>query len=172
VTFNAPASGASGSFAGGANTAVTNSEGVATAAVFTANSKAGAYAVTATAGTATTSPGFALTNLAGPPASIKATSGTPQTATIDTAFAQHLAATVRDAFGNAVSGATVTFNAPASGASGSFAGGVNTAKTNAQGVATAAVFTANGTVGSYTVTAAIGTLTTNPGFALTNQAAN
>ena len=172
VTFNAPASGASGSFPGGVNTATTDSQGVATAAVFTANTTAGSYAVTATAGTVTTSPGFALTNQAGTPASIKASSGTPQTATVNTAFAQHLAATVKDAFGNPVAGVTVTFNAPASGASGTFAGGVNTAKTSSQGVAIAPVFTANGTVGSYTVTAKLGTLTTNPGFALTNQAAN
>ena len=172
VTFNAPASGASGTFAGGVNTATTNSLGVATAAVFTANTTAGSYTVTATAGTVTTSPGFALTNRAGAPASIKAASGTPQTATVNTAFAQRLAATLKDAFGNPVAGATVTFNAPASGASGTFAGGVDTATTNAQGVAIAPVFTANGTVGSYTVTATLGTLTTSPGFALTNQAAN
>jgi hypothetical protein len=170
VTFNAPASGAGGTFAGGVNTATTNAQGVATAPVFTANTTVGSYAVTATAGTVTTSPGFALTNKAGAPASIKAVSGTPQTATVNTAFAQRLAATVRDAFGNPVAGATVTFTAPASGASGTFAGGVNTAQTSSQGLAIAPVFTANGTVGSYTVTATVGTLTTNPGFALTNQA--
>jgi uncharacterized protein YbbK (DUF523 family) len=172
VTFNAPASGASGTFAAGVNTATTNSQGVAIAAVFTANSKAGAYTVTATAGALTTNPGFALTNDAAGPASIKTASGTPQTATVGTAFAQRLAAVVKDAYGNPVSGATVTFNAPASGASGTFAGGVDTATTNAQGIAAAPVFTANGTVGSYTVIAKIGTLTTSPGFALTNQAAN
>jgi len=54
-----------------------------------------------------------------------------------------LAATVTDVYGNATPGKTVTFNPPTSGASGTFAGGVNTATTNAQGVATAAVFTAN-----------------------------
>jgi protocatechuate 3,4-dioxygenase beta subunit len=170
VTFTAPASGASGTFAGGVNTATTNAQGVATAPVFTANTTAGSYTVTAKAGTVTTNPGFALTNLAGAPTSIKASSGTPQTATVNTAFAQQLAATVTDAFGNPVAGATVTFNAPASGASGTFAGGVNTAQTSSQGIATAPVFTANGTVGSYTVTAKTGTLTTSPGFALTNQA--
>jgi hypothetical protein len=170
VTFTAPGSGASGTFAGGVNTAKTNALGVATAPVFTANTTAGAYTVTAKVGTVTTSPGFALTNLAGAPAAITATAGTPQTATVNTAFAADLAATVKDAFGNPVTGATVTFNAPASGASGTFAGGVNTATTNAAGVATAAVFTANGTVGSYTVTAKVGTLTTSPGFKLTNQA--
>ena len=172
VTFNAPASGASGTFAGGANTGTTNSLGVATAAVFTANTTAGSYAVTATAGTVTTSPGFALTNKAGAPASIAAAGGTPQTATVNTAFAKRLTATLKDSFGNPVAGATVTFTAPASGAGGIFAGGVNTANTNAQGNASAPVFTANGTVGSYTVMAKVGALNTNPGFALTNQAAN
>jgi hypothetical protein len=170
VTFTAPASGAGGTFAGGVNTATTNAQGVATAPVFTANTTAGSYTVTAKAGTVTTNPGFALTNLAGAPTSIKASSGTPQTATVNTAFAQQFAATVTDAFGNPVAGATVTFNAPASGASGTFAGGVNTAQTSSQGIATAPVFTANGTVGSYSVTAKTGTLTTSPGFALTNQA--
>jgi hypothetical protein len=172
VTFNAPASGASGTFAGGVNTAATNSQGVATAAMFTANTKAGSYTVTAGTGTVTTSPGFALTNQAGAPASIATSNGTPQTAAVNTAFAQHLAAVVKDAFGNPVAGVTVTFKAPASGASGTFAGGVNAVKTNSGGNAIAPVFTANGTAGSYTVTAAAGTLTTNPGFALTNQAAN
>src|SRR5260221_14051860 len=63
---------------------------------------------------------------------------------------------VRDASNSPVNGVTVTFTAPTSGASGTFAGGVNTATTNAQGVATAAVFTANGTVGGpYNVTAAV-----------------
>src|SRR5258706_11361083 len=90
---------------------------------------------------------FALTNLAGAPASITATAGTPQSATINTQFATQLQATVRDASNNPVNGVTVTFTAPTSGASGTFAGGVNTATTNAQGVATAAVFTAKGTAG-------------------------
>jgi len=75
---------------------------------------------------------------------------------------------VKDAFGNRVPNVTVTFNAPTSGASGTFAGGVNTAKTNAQGVATAPVFTGNGTTGSYTVTATAQGHTTSPGFQLTN----
>ncbi|MGA8150302.1 MAG: hypothetical protein WB952_05085 [Terriglobales bacterium] len=170
VTFSAPASGASGTFAGGVNTAKTSSHGVATAAVITANTTAGVYTVTANIGTFTTSPGFTLTNQAGAPGAITTTGGTPQTATVNTAFATNLSVTVNDAFGNPVPGATVTFNAPASGPSGTFAGGVNTAITDAQGAATAAVFTANTTAGSYAVTATAGAVTTNPGFALTNQA--
>ena len=169
VTFNAPTSGASGTFAGGVNTATTSSSGVATAAVFTANAIAGSYSVMADIGTLTTNPGFALTNVAGAPASVTATGGTPQTAAINTAFANPLEATVDDSFGNPVAGVTVTFTAPASGASGTFAGGVNTATTNSVGVATSAVFTANGTTGSYVVTGKAGTVTTSPGFQLTNH---
>lgn len=89
---------------------------------------------------------------------------------VATPFALPLPATVKDSGGNPVSVVLVTFKTPGSGTSGTFAGGVHTAKTNAQGVATAQTFTANGTVGSYTVTGTVSTLTTNPGFALTNTA--
>jgi hypothetical protein len=169
VTFDAPTTGASGTFAGGVNTAKTNSNGVATAVVFTANAIAGSYTVTANIGALTTDPGFALTNLAGAPASVTATGGTPQTTAVNTAFANPLQATVRDSGGNPVPGVTVTFSAPTSGASGTFAGGVNTAATDSQGVASSAIFTANGISRSYTVTGKVGTLGTNPGFQLTNQ---
>jgi hypothetical protein len=169
VTFNAPTGGASGTFAGSVNTAKTNAQGIATAVVFTANSTAGSYSVTADIGTLTSNPDFALTNLAGLPASVTATGGTPQTAAVNTAFASPLEATVNDASGNPVPGVVVTFTAPASGASGTFAGGVKTATTNSEGIATSAVFTANGTAGSYAVTGKAGTITTSPGFQLKNQ---
>jgi hypothetical protein len=81
--------------------------------------------VTAKAGTATTSPGFALTNQAGAAAAIATSAGTPQSAKINTLFVTNLAAKVTDTFGNPVSGATVTFTAPASGAGGTFTGGSN-----------------------------------------------
>jgi IPT/TIG domain-containing protein len=101
--------------------------------------------------------------------SVTATAGTPQSATINTAFATALQATVKDSLNNPVSGVTVTFVAPASGASGTFAGGVNTAVTNAQGVATAAIFTANGTAGGpYNVTASVAGVATPANFSLTN----
>ncbi|MBV8551728.1 MAG: hypothetical protein JOY54_10535 [Acidobacteriaceae bacterium] len=170
VTFTAPGSGASGSFAGGANTATTNSSGVATSAVFTANAKAGSYTVTASVAGVSTSARFSLTNKAGTAASITASGGTPQSAAVNTAFSASLAATVKDAGGNPVSGVTVTFTPPSSGASGTFASGVNTATTNASGVATSAVFTANATAGSYTVTASVAGVSTQASFALTNTA--
>ncbi|HKW64922.1 MAG TPA: Ig-like domain-containing protein, partial [Candidatus Acidoferrum sp.] len=93
--------------------------------------------------------------VAGTPATIAATAGTPQSATVGGAFGTQLQATVKDSFNNPVSGATVAFAAPGSGASGTFAGGVTTATTNASGVATSAVFTANSTAGSYTVMATV-----------------
>jgi adhesin/invasin len=169
VSFAAPAGGASGTFAGGVGTATTNAQGVATAAVFTANNTAGSYTVTASVAGVATAASFTLTNLAGAPASVTATAGTPQSVAIDTAFAVPLQVTVKDASSNPVSGVTVTFAAPATGAGGSFAGGLTTATTNAQGVATAAVFTANGKAGAYTVTASVAGVTTPASFALTNR---
>jgi hypothetical protein len=165
VTFAGPASGASATFAGG-NTAVTNASGVATLPV-TANTKAGAFTVSASvAGVPPAT--FSLTNTAGPAASIAVTSGSPQSVATGAAFAP-LVATVTDAGGNPVSGATVTFAAPASGASGAFAGGVNTATTTVVGIATSAIFTANATVGGpYTVNATVSGGATPAQFSLTN----
>src|SRR5207249_4510461 len=118
VTFTAPGSGPSGAFAGGANTATTNASGVATAAIFTANGAAGSYTVTATVSGVASPANFSMTNLTGAAASITATAGTPQSTTINTAFTTQLQATVKDSGNNPVSGATVTFTAPGSGASG------------------------------------------------------
>jgi hypothetical protein len=87
--------------------------------------------------------------VSGTAATITATAGTPQSATINTAFATGLQATVKDAGGNPMSGVTVTFTAPASGASGKFGGSATaTAVTNSLGIATAPTFTANGTAGA------------------------
>src|SRR5579863_8579718 len=85
---------------------------------------------------------------------IVATSGTPQNATVGAAFAAPLVATVTTG-GTPTSGVTVTFTAPGSGASGTFTGGVSTATTNSNGVATSPAFTANSTTGTYTVTASV-----------------
>jgi len=63
---------------------------------------------------------------------------------------------------------TVTFAAPSSGASGTFAGGVNTASTNASGVATAPAFTANSTGGAYVVNATVVGVAAPAAFSLTN----
>src|SRR5260221_3607288 len=113
----------------------------------------------------------AAVGAAGSPSNITATAGTPQSATVSTAFVTQLQATVKDPFNSPVSGVTVTFTAPTSGASGTFAGGVNTATTNAQGVAIAAIFTANGTAGGpYNVTASVAGACTSAHLSLTNLA--
>ncbi len=171
VTFAAPTSGASGTFAGGVNTAVTGATGTATSAVFTANAIAGPYTVTATAPGATGTASFSLTNQAAQTETIAATSGSGQTATVSTAFSASLVAKVVNGSGTGVSGVTVTFAAPTSGASGTFAGGVDTAVTGATGTATSAVFTANAIAGPYTVTATAPGATGTASFSLTNQAA-
>src|ERR1700731_4654016 len=50
-----------------------------------------------------------------PALTITATAGTPQSASVSTAFSVQLQATVKDSTNSPVSGATVTFAAPASG---------------------------------------------------------
>ena len=172
VTFTAPSSGASGSFAGGTNvtTATTNSSGVATSPVFTANATAGTYTVAATVAGVSSPANFSLTNTTGVSEIITATSGTPQSTVINATFALPLVATVTTG-GSPTSGVLVTFTAPLSGASGSFAGGGNTATsiTNSSGVATAPTFTANGTTGTYTVAATATGASTAANFTLTNN---
>ncbi|HLW88750.1 MAG TPA: hypothetical protein VKR57_09660 [Terriglobales bacterium] len=171
VTFTAPSNGATGSFAGGANTATTNSSGVATSAVFTAGTTAGPYAVTASVSGAMAPASFSLTNNAGAAATITPTSGTPQGAALSSAFTAPLVTTVVDSDSNPVSGVTVTYTAPASGASGIFASNgtaTETDTTNASGVATSSAFTANSTVGSYVVTAAVTGISAAADFGLTN----
>ena len=177
VTFTAPSSGASGTFSGGAttDTATTNAQGVATASTFTAGTKAGSYTVSATTSGAASPATFSLSNTAASPASITASAGATQSATVGTAFGTALEATVSDSDGNPVSGVSVTFTAPASGASGAFSNGANTEtdSTNSSGVATASTFTANATVGGpFTVTANFTGNTGAPAsFSLTNTAA-
>src|SRR5208282_1231250 len=173
VTFTAPSSGASGTFNNGTATEsdTTGANGMATSSTFTANANAGGYAVTAKVAGVATPADFSLTNITGAVISITPTSGTPQSATVNAAFAAPLQATVM-ANGSPVSGATVTFEVPAAGASIIFAGGVNTATTDVNGVATSAPFTANGSVGAYTVTATVASGAEPANFILTNTAIN
>lgn len=175
VTFTAPSTGASGTFAStGTNTetVTTDANGLATSSTFTANATAGVnYAVTAMVSGVAAPATFTLTNTASALEIITATVGSGQSTVAGTAFATRLGATVTQG-GTPKSGVVVTFTAPASGASGTFANGTATtnATTNGSGVATASIFTANATAGSYTVTASA-TGATSATFALTNTAA-
>ncbi len=102
-------------------------------------------------------------------ASIVASAGTPQNATVGTTFVTGLQARVTDSLGNPLSGATVTFTAPGSGASGTFSGSATaTVATNASGAAAAPAFTANSQAGSYTVTATAAGVGLPAAFSLTN----
>ena len=106
------------------------------------------------------------------PSSISIVSGSNQTATVNTSFATPLTVVVKDAGGNPISGASVTFTSPASGASGAFSNSTATitANTNSSGQLTEA-FKANATAGGpYSVIATAGSATTSPAFSLTNTA--
>jgi hypothetical protein len=168
VSFTAPSSGATGSFATGAMaTIVTDATGSASAS-FTANPVAGSYTVNASVPGVASPALFSLTNLPGPPARISATSGSGQSTSINTPFNNLLVAMVQDAVGNAVSGVTVMFAAPVSGASGTFSGSTTIA-TNAAGIATAPTFQANSIGGTYQVSATAAGVANPATFALTNS---
>ena len=160
VTFAAPTSGPGGTF--GSSTAsqvvvTTDANGFATIPTFTANTIAGNYAVSATL--AGLSPViFSLTNAPGAVTTISATAGTSQSALPNTAFATKLTVLLRDAYGNAVPGAALTFAAPSATLGGTFVGGGSTfsTTTNASGLATAPVLTANGSAGDFSVTVSSG----------------
>jgi hypothetical protein len=178
VTFTAPGSGASGTFAStgtATETDTTSSTGVATSSALTANTTAGGpYNVSASTPGTTVTANFALTNTAGAPVNIVATSGRGQSQSAGAAFANPLVATVTDGDGNPVEGVQVTFTAPASGASGTFASNsTNTENdtTDINGNATSSTFTANLVVGGpYTVTATFAGAESPADFSLTNTA--
>jgi hypothetical protein len=171
VTFAAPGSGASGTFANNAasESDTTDGNGVATSSI-TADATVGSYTVTASVSGVTTPASFSLTNTAAVE-TITATAGTGQGATPNSQFVTKLQATVMLGL-KPLSGATVTFTAPASGASGAFAttppSTTATATTDAIGVATAPAFTANGTIGSYSVSASTAGVSAPATFSLSN----
>ena len=108
----------------------------------------------------------------GSPNSIVIAGGANQTTAVNTLYASPLQAKVEDFLGNGIPGLSVTFTAPVSGASGTFAGVASaTAVTDASGIATAPAFTANASTGAFHVTAAVTVLSTPVLFSLTNAAA-
>jgi hypothetical protein len=106
---------------------------------------------------------------------ISASAGTPQSSQINSVFTTALRALVTES-GNPVRGIVVTFTAPGSGpgvATGTFQGGGSTAfdTTNANGVAVAPVFTANGIANdplTYQVIASAVNISSTASFSLTN----
>jgi alpha-tubulin suppressor-like RCC1 family protein len=94
--------------------------------------------------------------------------GDNQAARVGSAFRRTFVVEAQTSSGAPIIGAAITFTAPSSGASGSFAGGgrVATVATDSKGIVQAPVFTANLTPGSYTVTAEADGLSVS--FAMTN----
>jgi hypothetical protein len=97
------------------------------------------------------------------PSSITVISGGGQSAAVGKAFASPICVQVLDQDQLPLSGQTVSFTAPASGASAS----VPSAITGLDGAACSTP-TANATGGTYTVTASAGSVVTAPGASLTN----
>jgi RHS repeat-associated protein len=115
--------------------------------------------------------GGQVVNSYGAPANITATGGVTQSAPPGGTFPNALQATVKDAFNNGVPGVLVTFTAPSSGPSGTFAGAgaTCTVATGPTGIATAPAFTANGLFGSYQITATASGVSGSAAFDLSNQ---
>lgn len=130
----------------------------------------GVAMITITNGDGTISLSSAPLFAGAPPINIASSQGSGQSATINTPFAAPLQATVKDASGNPVSGAAVTFAAPVIGAAGGTFGAPATVTTNTAGVAVAPGFTANAVAGAYAVTASASGVGVPALFSLTNGA--
>ena len=194
------AAAASASFAGDDTqaTATTDASGLATSPALTANTAAGSFTATASVGggggsgaestgkggaTTVTPVSFSLSNLAGEPTKIAPGVGATQSTLTGTPFPIRLAVTVTDADKNPVSGALITFSAPAAGASGRFTVHSRAphhrahvshphtveVKTGACGIAVAPAFTADDTQGGYIVKATVKHVRP-AAFALVNEA--
>ena len=95
---------------------------------------------------------------------VPVTGSSGQSAAVDTKFSVPLMVSVEDQYGNPELGGSydVTFTAPTTGASGTFANGTNTTSVSSgsgTAIATSTSFTANATVGTYQVKVTSGSLT-------------
>jgi hypothetical protein len=137
------------------NPATTGSNGEAST-IFTLPTVAKTnFSATATSGSAT--PGiFHETSVAGAPATLTITAGNKQTGTHGTQLPKALQVTVKDQYGNGVPNVTVNF--VDNGAGGTFS--TNSPVTNSQGAAST-FYTLPNVVGTWTITAAAGSLNVN-----------
>ena len=136
----------------------------------------GPPAASAQTGGSPTETGTSACPSSNPPDQLTLLAGTPQTTTLDTAFATTLQVALTNSDGcpvtTAAAGVAVTFSAPSSGPSGAFSASGSSTVTvgsDASGAVAAPTFTANDIAGSDTVTASsrYGSVS----FALTNTAA-
>jgi Zn-dependent metalloprotease len=179
VTFTAPASGPSAVFANtGTNTAaaVTDANGIATSPIVSANNINGSYMIMASVSGLESSVAFQMRNVdPALPASISIVSGSNQSTPLQTPFSQLLKVKITNGLGQVLSGKTVTFTAPAVGASGTFGNthtNVSSAVTDANGIATASAFTANTIRGGYAIMATVSGLASSANFHLFNGIQN
>jgi sugar lactone lactonase YvrE len=130
---------------------------------------AGNYSYTATSGTYTQATASETVSAAAVSA-ISVVSGSGQSAAIGAAFTSPLVVKVLDSYGNPVSGATVVFTPPSSGASAALS---TAAATGANGE-TSTTATANGTASAtaYDVSASVSGASSPALFALTNKQAS
>jgi sugar lactone lactonase YvrE len=100
------------------------------------------------------------------PTTITIKAGNIQTTNPLAPFATPLQVVITDQNGVAVSGVSVTFNTPATGATGTFTGATNIAivTTDATGTATAPTLTAQATLGQFSVSAAVAVIPTAATF--------
>ena len=128
-------------------------------------STAGNYQLTASGASLVSTQSNPFTITAGAASKIQEISGTPQSTTVLAPFAVPLQVLVTDSLSNPLSGVTVTFTAPTTGASATLS--ASTATTGAAGLASVTA-TANATAGGYTVTASVSGVTPSASFDLTN----
>ena len=147
----------------GITTIATDASGLAT---FTGLSidAAGSYQFNAIAASLVSAQSNAFTITAGVPAKVQTVTGTPQSTTVLAPFAVPLQVLVTDSNNNPVNGVTVSFTAPASGASATLSAATATTDANGHASVTAV---ANATAGSYTVTASVSGASSDT-FDLTN----
>jgi hypothetical protein len=150
VGFNVGSGG--GSITGAA--AVTNSSGVATVGSWTLGAAVGTNTLVASTGSLTPVTFTAITT-AGAAASITKSAGDAQTAPVGSAVPIAPSVIVKDANGNLVAGASVTFAVTTGG--GSVTGGVQT--TNSSGVATVGGWTLGSAAGANSLSASVGSVT-------------
>jgi Zn-dependent metalloprotease len=114
---------------------------------------------------------FEYTGIGSIPINVLVFDGAPQYTKAGGLFSTSLKAVVLDSAGQAVPGTTVTFTAPTSGASGAFSGSgtyVDTAITDVNGIAVASDFTANETIGDFSVEASVAGILLAADFELGN----
>jgi protocatechuate 3,4-dioxygenase beta subunit len=187
-TISSASNGASATFPDGSKqvTELTGGQGGATSPRLRANTTAGRFTITAAISGTRSLASSTLRNLAARPAMLTAGVASGESTQISQRFPVPLAVTVSDSYGNRVPDTIVTFTAPARGASGHFTiarrrgrsnksasttpiARVVRVRTNANGIAVAPAFTANGISGGYIVKATVRGSTARASFALVNS---